>query len=190
MSGRTYGTAGVGVSTGRWVQNRGVARAGARGERLTARELDKLVACSNVTVLHDLKVPMPNITANIDHVVVSGRTVWLIDSKMWKPGFLWTIAGQTRRGMQPFPSADKQTMLMARRSIERFLSGTDAHVRTPIVAVWSTSSTQAWLWALRVPGAHAVHGHRLLSRLPRDGQPADPAIVAQLQRLMILDKGR
>lgn len=190
MSGRTYGTAGVGVATGQWVQNRGVARAGAQGERLTARELAKLVERSNVTVLHDLKMPVPNITANIDHVVVSGRTVWLIDSKMWKPGFLWTVGGHTRRGKDLFPSADKQTMVMARTGIERFLTGTDAHVRTPLVAIWSTNRDLPWLWALRIPGARAVHGHRLLLHLPGDGQPADPAIVAQLQRLMNLPKGR
>lgn len=190
MSGRVYGTAGVGVATGQWVQNRGVAQAGARGEIKTAKELGRLVARSNVTVLHDLKVPVPGITANIDHVVVSGDVVWLIDSKMWKPGFLWTFGGKTRRGLQLFPSADKQTMLLARQGITKFLSGTGAHIRTPLVAIWSTNHDLPWLWALRIPGARAVHGHKLLSRLPGDGRAADQAIVAQLQRLMNVPKGR
>ena len=36
-------------------------------------------------VLHDLRIPIPGFKANIDHAVVSGRSVLLIDSKMWKP---------------------------------------------------------------------------------------------------------
>lgn len=186
MTGQIYGTAGAGVATGSWVANAGVARAGQRGEKLTARILDQLARDTDATVLHDLRIPLPRITANIDHAVVSGRTVWLIDSKMWSPGFLWTFAGRTRRGWRAFPSADKQTMRMARDAVSRYLRGSRAQIRKPIVAVWSTNGKPLHLWALRVPAAIAVNATDLPRHLSGLGAPGDPQIVHQLGRLLVL----
>ena len=59
---------------------------GRRAELRTAQVLDRLASQpGGPTVLHDLAIPIPNISANIDHVVVSGRRVLIVDSKGWRP---------------------------------------------------------------------------------------------------------
>ncbi len=40
---------------------------------------------------------MPGFKANVDHTIVSGKSVLLIDSKIWKPGFY----GSPQRGQPP-----------------------------------------------------------------------------------------
>jgi hypothetical protein len=55
-------------------------RRGARGERRTARLLDRL-GRDGYVVLHDLA--MPGSPANIDHLVVGPSGVFVIDSKQW-----------------------------------------------------------------------------------------------------------
>ena len=53
---------------------------GARGERLTARLLDRL-GRDGYQVFHDLA--MPGSPANVDHLVVGPSGVFVIDSKQW-----------------------------------------------------------------------------------------------------------
>jgi hypothetical protein len=60
-------------------------RDGARGERATARRLQRLERCGYV-VLHDLQVPGSH--ANLDHVAVGPAGVFVIDSKRYS-GRLW-----------------------------------------------------------------------------------------------------
>lgn len=63
------------------LRRRGAAaswRAGARGERRTARRLDRLRR-RGFTVLHDLGIP--GSAANLDHVVVGAAGVVVVDSK-------------------------------------------------------------------------------------------------------------
>jgi hypothetical protein len=55
-------------------------RRGARGERQTARLLDRL-GHDGSRVFHDLA--MPGSPANIDHLVVGPSGVFVIDSKQW-----------------------------------------------------------------------------------------------------------
>lgn len=54
---------------------------GAEGERTTARILSENVG-DHVVFLHDLR--MPRSSANIDHIAVVGRHVFVIDSKAWQ----------------------------------------------------------------------------------------------------------
>jgi hypothetical protein len=56
-------------------------RRGARGERHTARLLDRLTGDGYV-VFHDLAVP-GNTSANVDHLVIGPTGVFVIDSKQW-----------------------------------------------------------------------------------------------------------
>jgi len=58
------------------------------------------------------------VVANVDHMVVTGRTVYLLDSKMWKTGRYWTVFGKTRRGMERIDWADKHTMGLERAQID------------------------------------------------------------------------
>jgi hypothetical protein len=60
-------------------------KTGARGERATARRLRPLEQRGWI-VLHDL--PIPESTANVDHIAIGPGGVFVIDSKRWK-GYAW-----------------------------------------------------------------------------------------------------
>lgn len=200
MNGRILGQAGGGLTNATWAANADVARVGAAGERRTAELLNRFAShADGVTVMHDLHIPQPGFTANIDHLVVSGQTVHIIDAKVWKPARYWTLGGKTRRGWKRFPHADKQTMGMARDALGRYLTGRGiaANFAEPVVVVWPSSSRASlnvrWL---RVPGARTMTGDafvryadktfapsRLLGR--GSGSTADPNIVAALANLLV-----
>ncbi|OOP59265.1 hypothetical protein BMF89_21285 [Arthrobacter sp. SRS-W-1-2016] len=57
-------------------------------------------------VLHDLRIPLPGFKANIDHAIVSGKSVLLIDSKMWKPGFYRQCSATAAAGKRHRSSAN------------------------------------------------------------------------------------
>lgn len=59
--------------------------AGVAGERSTAALLDLLLRIPGVTIYHGLKFPGSD-TADVDHAVVHGRRVFLIDSKQYRSG--------------------------------------------------------------------------------------------------------
>jgi len=194
------GTAGGGLGDASgWAANENVARMGQAGEVRMAAILDPLARPGGVTVLHDLRIPIPGFTANIDHVVVSGRTVLLIDSKMWKPGFYWTVGGKTRRGWRRFAvtsrsgkpayPAETKTMSMAYDTITRYLHGRgiNANITRPVVVVFSSSQrARLTVWMLQFPGARAMtgdaFGRRARGLVGKRG--ADPVIVAALAELL------
>lgn len=188
MTGQVLGTAGGSVHNGgSWAKNAATAAHGKKGELATA-ELLAALADNGATVLHDLRIPIPGIKANIDHVVVSGRDVLIIDSKMWAPGFYWTFAGRTRRGVESFPHADKQTMRMAYDAIRRHLAGSRGRVIQPLVVVWASRPGRTQLGFARTPGARLVAAHTAVSRiLAATGglRPADANVVERLRRLLI-----
>lgn len=174
---------GLEVANAGWAANADVARIGRAGELRTAEILDPLARRSGgATVLHDLTIPGSR--ANIDHVVVSGRRVTLIDSKVWKPAFYWTVFGRTFRGAQRFAHADKDTMVMASDRVAKALAdaGVRAAMGRPLTVVWSSSrAATVRTTLLSVPGSRALRGERLAARAARvAAKPADPAVVAVL----------
>ena len=198
---RVLGKAGGGLDNASWAANASVARVGQAGEVKTAKVLEGYAEPeAGVTVLHDLMLPSNNgMKANIDHVVVSGSTVHLIDAKVWKPAFYWTVRGKTRRGLEAFPHADKKTMSMAVDMISGYLKarGLDATITTPLIVVWPSSSRRRLrTWALRVPGARAMTGpafeawarsnlsSTLVLGLGTKRRTADPEIVSALATLL------
>ncbi len=192
-AGEVLGTAGAGLVDAGWAANEAVARIGRAGELRTAEVLDPLACSDGVTVLHDLRIPIPKFTANIDHAVVAGSAVLLIDSKAWKPGRYWSLAGSARRGLRRFPHAATKTPGLAFDSIGRFLAnrGVDAEMLEPLVAVWPSSRTGrvsvSWLKMDRCRAVDAAALPRLVRRaLPR--RPADPALVAALVDLLTADR--
>ncbi|MGC0252605.1 nuclease-related domain-containing protein [Pseudactinotalea sp. Z1748] len=190
--GRVIGQAGHGLAQDvSWAVSQGAADAGAKGEARTAQVLNALAARpGGPTVLHDLAIPIPGFTANIDHALVYGKRVLLIDSKWWRPGFYWTLTGRTFRGTERFAAADKQTMAMATQRLSTFLSERGApHVAldTPVVLIWpSRSSPTLRTWALKIPGTHPLHAARGLRRLRkrRFCAGADAAVVSALVPLV------
>lgn len=164
-----YATAGVGLA----------------GELRTA----KLMGNPAATVMHDLYVPDAGRKANIDHLVIAGNVIWIIDSKVWKPGFYWTFGGKTRRGFERFTPAEKRTMEMARDRTQKYLArnGIDAKVVLPSLVVWPSSKNGKFTsWALSIPGAEVITPTQLEHRLRRFAKtPADPRIVMSLSQHLV-----
>ena len=202
MTGRIHGVAGGGLTDATWAANAEVAKIGKAGEVKTAQMLNRFATHdSGVTVMHDLRIPIPGFTANVDHVVVSGEDIHIIDAKVWKPARYWTFAGKTRRGWQRFEPAEKKTMAMAVDALGRFLDGRGirATIQVPTVVVWPSSTSRPlnvrWL---RIPAARAMTGERFIRYADKrfapsgafgigggDGKPADPAVVAALAELLV-----
>jgi len=188
-SGKIHGAAASSLDeSAGWAHNRGAAASGSTGERRTERLLNELaVTPGGPTVLHDLRFPRLDRKANIDHVVVSGDTVTIIDSKLWRPGLYWSFGGRTRRGLQPIPYADRSTLADARRAITAHLRQVDrAIVAEPIMVVWPSENAAIHVGLMRPGGARAISGERL-ARVARrrfgDG-PGNEAIVERLMRLV------
>lgn len=188
--GAVYGTAGGGLSNASWAANADVARIGQDGEVRTAELLDDLAhRQGGPTVLHDLRVPIPGFKANVDHVIVAGKDVHVIDSKVWKPGFYWTVGGVTRRGWDRFPPADKRTMVAAFDSFTHFLvkRAPGAVIHRPVLVVWPSNSRSVLrTWFLSVPGADVVNAARLPAMLRSRSllRAGDPAVVNALRTLV------
>ena len=168
----------------------GQTAAGRDGEIRTARRLADICKPGGPTVLHDLVLPMTGITANIDHILISGRDVRILDSKMWAPGVYWTIAGHTRRGLTRVSHADKRTMAMAVTAINKQLAGTGVRfvMKRPVLVVWpSNTKKQMMLRLFRPVGAKATTGPRFASRIGHYAgtKPANQELVAALVPLVI-----
>ena len=186
--GQVIGRAGGGLEAGRnqWAANADVARQGHAGELRTAAVLDPIARTpAGPTVLHDLTIPGSR--ANIDHALVRGRDVLLIDSKQWKPGLYWTMPGLgTFRGWERFSYADKTTMTMAVDKVRAHLeaNGVKARVLTPLVVIWPSSKRGAVRTTfLRIPSARAIAGDSL-ARVVGSSKNADPQVVAALGKLL------
>lgn len=161
--------------------------AGRRGEVMTASVLDSHCRGSGPTVLHDLSIPLPNILANIDHVVVSGSRVTIVDSKYWRPGRYWTLFGKTRQGFTRVLYADKRTMYMAYQSLEVYLRGRGAKLGVPVIVVWPSSNNYPLnLRWYRPLGARAIAGRDFTKGVGSivGNEPADPHLVAALRTLL------
>ncbi len=170
------------------------AEVGRSGEVRTAEVLDPFCRRFGPTVLHDLAVPIAGLEINIDHIVVSANRVWIIDTKSWKPGIIWTFRGRTRRGLHRFPAAETRTPEIAAKAISGYLAShrVTHDMRTPILVIWSSSRgkppsrVMSTRW-YRPAGALAVPGPAFARSLRRrlGILPADPKIVRALSELVI-----
>lgn len=169
-----------------------LGRVGAVGEQRTARLLAKMAMLpGGPTVIHDVKIPIPGFSANIDHVVVSGRDITLLDSKVWKAGFYWTLGG-TRRGLEPVPHTDKLTLPTGVDAIGRMLEkqGVRAHFRRSVLVVWPGRDGQRSNFTFYRPQntvtVQAADDDATLARLSRltGTKTADPQIVAAISRIL------
>lgn len=170
------------------------AEVGHSGEVRTAEVLDPFCRKYGPTVLHDLAVPIAGMEINIDHIVVSADRVWIIDTKSWKPGIIWTFHGRTRRGLHRFAPAETRTPEIAAKAVSGYLAShrVTHDMRTPILVIWSSSRGKppshimSTRWyrpagAVTVPGpAFARSLHRHLGALP-----SNPEIVRALRELVL-----
>lgn len=192
-AGVVLGRPGAGLESAGWAVNAEVARIGRTGEVRTAVLLDALAARpGGPAVLHDLRIPGGS--ANVDHVVVTGSRVQMVDAKVWAPGTYWTWAGVTRRGLERFAAADKRTMGFAVDALARFLTarGVVHEMAVPLVVVWPSSTSRSMrLRLLRVPGAETVTAEVFARRVGRSRPRAgySPSIVAALAELLTCGGG-
>jgi hypothetical protein len=187
---RVFGRAGGSLVCASWAVNAAVARVGRRAELQTSEVLDELAGrAGGPSVLHDLAIPIPGITANIDHVVVSGRRVLIVDSKGWRPARYWSVGGAAFRGWRRFEHARTGTPRMAVNALTGYLRGRGlrASLVTPVVAVWPSSTRGRLSVALLgMDGCRPVRGEQL-ARVVRRAvglRTADPEVVAALARLL------
>lgn len=135
----------------------------------------------NVWAFHDLNVP--GTRANIDHALVRGRQVVLIDAKRWKAGIYWTAGGTTRRGTEPVSHADGRGLATGLDVIRRalrdaavFQPDLDGIDPIPVTLIFPTSSRLTSTVAYRpADGGRAHQGTpRAMRRLKTllDGDPA------------------
>lgn len=187
---RVLGTPGGSLVGATWAANAAVARVGRKAELRTAEVVDRLAArAGGPTVLHDLAIPIPGISANIDHVVVSGRRVLIVDSKGWKPARYWSLGGAAFRGSRRFKHASSATPRMAVDGLTRYLKGRGVGARLvrPAVAVWPSSDRgRLSVELLGMDGCRVVRGERLARAVRRSVglRSADPVIVDALRRLL------
>lgn len=185
--GEVIGKPAFGLTRGdtSWAVNDQVAEIGADGERATARVLNEIASMpGGPTVLHDVSVPASGMKVNMDHVVVSGREVTIIDTKVWKPGFYWTLLGCTWRGFERFRPAETRAVSMARDKLSWYLIRRHAFakLRIPEVWVWPSSQfTPLRLWAMNFPDAMVLHGQKA-AKYARHScyRSADPRVVSAL----------
>jgi hypothetical protein len=196
--GQVLGTPGGSLAGASFVANRAVGEAGAQGERKTAAILNQVAGRpGGPSVLHDLNIPGPKYSANVDHVVVSGKTVTIIDSKTWTGNFYWTIAGKTYRGLSRFATAvrgqkpsypaEKKTLPMAKTVYAKYLGIPESSIRLGLV-IWPTGPKALSLLFFKSPGApKAVNGKLLTVGRAASlfgNKPADPNILTALARLL------
>jgi hypothetical protein len=198
IPGQSLGTPGGSLAGASFAANAAVARIGADGERRTAKILDQLVAKNGgPSVLHDLDIPNPKYSANVDHVIVSGRTVTIIDTKVWAAKFYWTVGGRTYRGLKRFASvakdgttsypAEKRTLPLARSEYAKYLGIPETDIRLGLI-IWPASPRPMSLLLFRGAGfPTSVDGTKLTpGRAGRlfGHKPADPALLVKLARLL------
>lgn len=177
---RTFGTvAGTLNSAGHSRYGTARTNAGRRGERSTARWLTDTFRDDHIWCYHDLWVPggrgRNGETANIDHVLVTGNRVLVIDSKQWQPAFYWTVAGRTFRGLRRFEYGDKAGVALA---VDRLAERLPHATVSGLTLVWPSSRTGSLnLWLHRAGETRSyVGGTRRAARAIRAalGEPAAP----------------
>jgi Nuclease-related domain len=133
-------------------------RRGARGERRTARHLDKLVR-AGWTVLHDVAVPGSR--ANGDHLLIGPPGVFLVDSKAWHGRITQMIDGSAWHNGHPLD----QTIATVRWEAEQLAAALGAPV-LPMLCVHDTRIPWDEIYIDNVPVLTPARLLALLRSLP------------------------
>lgn len=103
---RTFGTPGASLTWGVKDFGKGEVTAGLEGEQATGKILNNYVNTSvkHLTVFHSVQWP-GNTNGDTDHVLLSGKNVYIIDSKKWKTKRKYSVtqSGTILRGTVRFP---------------------------------------------------------------------------------------
>lgn len=182
----TFGVAGSGLQNQNFALNSGTASVGARFESRTAKILNEF--SNKCAVLHDVRIPLPGVKANIDHIVLSGTQMLLIDTKAWSKGFYWTAPKLgTFHGIRPANHIDK-SLSMAHKAFSDLLPP-EGTVPKPVIAVWG-SDGDVTVKAVRVEGSTVINAHdlrkvvsRFISKTSADS--ADPILFESIKPYVV-----
>lgn len=168
-------------------------KTGLAGERATVKSLNRVYGASDdVWLFTDLRIPGKKLngqSGNIDHVILRGNNVVVIDSKKWKAGFYYTVAGTSFRApLHRAKHCDKATVSLAVDRLRKFLPKS-AVVSGLIVVHPANPAASANVTFLRPPGGIAAvqadteRCTRLLKRLVGERNLPNPELTAALNRL-------
>lgn len=169
----------------------GASWAGLAGEEATRLLLDRVLATvggddSGLFIRHDLRVPGAegrHREVNVDHIVIRGRRVLIVDSKVWQSGFYWGTPGiGIRRDFTRLPHVEKSAIHPSIRQWQTYLDRT-VRGRVAVSGVLLVHPTRdadkpPSLWAVRLD-----NGVRVLS-----ADAAEKALV-RFARPGVLRKG-
>jgi len=176
----------------------GTASVGAKGEVLTARLLEATFAGDpDVAIFHDLRIPArpgEDMRANVDHVVLKGNRLLILDTKQWKPGFYWGLK-RCYRGFRRFKPGDARTVPMAVDRYQEALQGTRVTVRGHLI-IWPSTPTgriDTWAWAgppgvlihVLNPGKDRYVKQRLVNLVDRGAARPNPEAMKLLKSMTI-----
>jgi len=202
MTRYEFGKAGDSLRNNSGFTTKRLANVGLSGEVRTADILrviqDNRAASQRFSVVHDFMAPSDKYTANVDHLVIAGNKVIIIDSKVWSPGYYATIAGRTwvyrskgrsskAKALEYFSPGDKKTIPMLVDVMGEYL-GSRALVVNPTMVVWSSRESGRPKLAFYRPGngVEVVAGirsaHHLNAIIPR--KTADPYILSRVLELL------
>lgn len=114
--------------------------AGEYGERKTADVLDRFG--ERCVVVHDIIVP--GLSANLDHVIISGRQLLVLDSKAWRNGFYHRMlpGGRLRRG---FEVVDHDRTEGLARMTQMMREATSASAESKLIVWPSAKAKQVYI---------------------------------------------
>jgi len=174
--GRIIGTPGINIEGAIWAVSGRASEIGAAAERRTGAALNRLAQTTGATVLHGLVFGRGKTSFDVDHAVVTGTDVYLVDSKCWRPGAYYNLGSRVYRGfLNRFQYAEVRTHDAA---VER-LAKHGILVAGSVMAVWpSREDGRVTMLRVRNPSAKVMSGDRAMAWLARRiDKPADVATV-------------
>jgi hypothetical protein len=116
---------------------------------------------------------------------------------MRKPGWYFRLGSLAFRGGKRFAPAEKQTLPMAHKAYQAYLrkNVSGVTVPTPLLVVWSSQENapahvRPLGWGQRGGKAVPVRGARLAKVLKKANKPADPLVVAAMQKMLVGQSSR
>jgi hypothetical protein len=163
---------------------------GAEGEQFVGARLDSLVG-DGLAVLHDRRIP--GTRANVDHIVVSRRGVFVVDAKKYKGRPVLRVEGGLFR-------ARTETLVVGGRDCTKLVEGVlkqvdlvRAAVDDPAVPVTGALCFVAADWpliggAFETRGVHVLWSKRLLQLVTAEPSTRDPASPAAVDVGLVRDR--
>lgn len=184
LRGNVHGVAG---SVEGQTQFAGAAKIGAEGEKRTAQLLQIMAeTIPGVHVFHGLRFPGSK-RADVDHAIVYGKRVWLIDSKLFAAGH-YTLYQDSIVG----PKREMPTHMSAAVDGFRKMMPAGTMVTSTLVvhgreATVEDASPLTQCTIVRPEQMMTIIPEQIRAMSAKDARHADPAVLKALQESLITD---